>query len=881
MVEVGDPATKPGAGRPDVLAYPSPTTSRYLVFAAALLSAGLFVGGWVHNQTVGQEWADTYLDCRAKNGATVPAFSPESYDAQEGVRRCIADVEWTRALITLGGAGLAALIALVILVVAPVVVRRRRGLRELDSRLGGANDRVRLLADEAGVGSRVRPMLGRTTQRDAFSFGRPGRYVVVLPPAAAVRWRDESLFDPLVSHELAHVRHGDVALAWLTRSVGIGLAPLLAAPIVVGLVTGEPSLLPGYTWRAALLGLVVVLVSAALLRSREHDADLRAARLRGGPSAMTRVLDLTADRPATWRSWRSWSLLANHPRPQERRDILDDPAKAAGTGFVDGFTAAFLVGLALPLVVAAVSPVAAQLGDSNASYVVAAALLGPLLAGSVGLGAWRMALFERLAGTTVPAWRLAAGVGVGLVLGKAASLQQTAAGLTGLRSPAWLLVIGLAGAGATLLSSGLGHLWADAAPRVRGVRVSWWVALLVNALLFTTLLWAAELFVFAADNGGWVFARAGLVLTLSTWQVALVVLGLAGFALVALVLGRGASATAPAWLMEDGEPAAWPQVARPSPGLVVTSGLAAGLVAVGAIVAFRLAQGEAVTADEIYGRVLTFEWLSGLVAATCVLVIAVAYPGWGAGGGWLAGMVATSVVTAGFLTLNRVADGRFNTDMIRAFAVPALGLALFLGVVALPLAGSAARLPDRRPTRVALVALLCTVVVAVGAAELPARAHLVGTHPATDLLEGATPRQPADPEEAGRREVLTYAQDVAPGLYQQAQRLRKTLNRILGDDGLSAAVRAERIDVEVLGPLRDLLDDALAYDAVSAELDGVHQEAVAALRTAVEQAGVIIEYLRTGEQQLVDHALELRDEEDEHWGRWVEQLGRLVDDATA
>ena len=218
------------AARPDVLAWPSPTISRYLVFVTALLSSGLFVGGWVHNQTVGQEWARTYLDCQARHGTASTTFSDESYAAQQAVVDCAADVERTRALMTLGGAGVAALLGLCIVVVAPLVIQRRRRLRALGTPLQGAEDQFRLLVDEAGLKVRVRPMVGRATQRDAFSIGWPGRYTVALPPAVVVRWRDRSLFDPVVSHELAHLRHGDVTLAWLTRSVWIALAPLLLVP---------------------------------------------------------------------------------------------------------------------------------------------------------------------------------------------------------------------------------------------------------------------------------------------------------------------------------------------------------------------------------------------------------------------------------------------------------------------------------------------------------------------------------------------------------------------------------------------------------------------------------------------------------------------------
>ena len=65
-------------------------------------------------------------------------------------------------------------------------------------------------------------------------------------------------------------------------------------PAIVGLASGELSSLPGYAWRAAVLSVVVAVVSAALLRSREHDADLRAARMCGGFEVMGAALGSAA-----------------------------------------------------------------------------------------------------------------------------------------------------------------------------------------------------------------------------------------------------------------------------------------------------------------------------------------------------------------------------------------------------------------------------------------------------------------------------------------------------------------------------------------------------------------------------------------------------------
>src|SRR6266540_2092923 len=227
------PATPapPDRPRPNVLAYPSPTTSRYLIFLAALLSAGLFIGNWVHNQVLDREWFAAVVRCeqvaRQQTG-TQPSL--EAAIARENAAaRCRA-----------GAAGL------VVLYLVPGVLERRRRLRPIPPGLESAGERVAALAGEAGLASPPALMLGAAAQRDGFSYGTPGRYRIALPRAVAVRWRNASLFDPLIRHELAHVAHRDVALAWLARSVWYALAPLLAAPLVIMLFSSDRSLLGDY-----------------------------------------------------------------------------------------------------------------------------------------------------------------------------------------------------------------------------------------------------------------------------------------------------------------------------------------------------------------------------------------------------------------------------------------------------------------------------------------------------------------------------------------------------------------------------------------------------------------------------------------------------------
>src|SRR5919108_3278395 len=340
------PADRP---RPDVLAYPSPTTWRFLVFLAALLSAGVFVGNWLHNQVHYREWLTVVVRCNAEAlrqpDATGPSVSA-AIARERAASPCRGAVDRRWAAFMVAGAGAAGAAGLVVLYLAPGVVERRRRLRPLPPELRSAADRVAALAGDAGLARAPAVVLGDAALRDGFSYGTPGRYRIALPRGVAVRWRNAPLFDPLVRHELAHVAHRDVALSWLARSVWYALAPLLAVPPVVILLSGDRSILGDYLWRAVLFAVMVQLVSSALLRSREHDADLRAAKA-GGPEAVAALLARVPDPGAA--PWYR-RLAANHPSPSMRRAVLARPELAAGVTFLDGFTAAFLATLTVPLV---------------------------------------------------------------------------------------------------------------------------------------------------------------------------------------------------------------------------------------------------------------------------------------------------------------------------------------------------------------------------------------------------------------------------------------------------------------------------------------------------------------------------------------------------
>jgi Zn-dependent protease with chaperone function len=862
--------------RPDVLAYPSPTTSRYLIFVAALLASGLFVGNYVHSMVWGDSWQQTVSVCLNRTADAPPSALVESSRAFES---CTAGVERTRALVTALGAVAVGAAGVGLMWLAPVVVTRRRRLRPLPAPLSGAAERFAELARGAGVTARVVPVLGPTQQRDGFSYGAPGSYRVALPPAVAVRWADPSVFDPLVGHELAHVRHRDVPLAWLTRLVWWALVPLLALPVVVGLVRQDYSILGGYSWRVTLLAAVVALLSSQLLRTREHDADLRAAQLLGGPAA---VADLVGRLPRREESVVR-RFLARHPRPGDRVAVLGDPVLATRTGFVDGLTGGFLSAAALPLVVAALTPALAGIGYVVTAYLLAAALLGPMLAGSVGLGLWRAALVRRLEGARAPTAGVAAGTGLGLVLGQAVSLQQAGLGtLTGLTEPVWLLVTGLAGAGAVVVSSALGRLWADLAPRLPGPRPAWLASLALNSLLFATLLWACSLFQASIDLGGWSLARQTVPSTLSPWWVVGVALLLAAGAVTALVL-RAPGQPAPRWLVEAGEPT-WPGGGGGLLARSVVVGLVAGGCGAAAVVAFRLGVGPT-GVEATMQRFWAYQWVAALTAAAVLVVLVLADRDRGAGASLPGALVAVAGVVLGFHTLNMSLGARPDLQLVAQLLRPGVVIGLYACLLAAPIAAALAAALDPltralppRPAWLVPVALVVPFTVAGAATALGVRDVLVGpadgqvavTDPTSSELPGAL-----------ATEVSNYELEVVPDLLGAYGAAAGRAEEILADPTGDDATRVRRFDTEVLAPMDDLVERMELLPVGDARLAAAHAEALEGLTLATERFALLRDVGATADDEVVAQLTELQTREAEHWQSWVDQRAVLLDEVLA
>lgn len=276
-------------------------------------------------------------------------------------------------------------------------------------------------------------------------------------------------FRAVVLHEFAHIANRDITITYSTVALWRVFLTLVIAPYLVwssrnlyGFLTswGEPNGVPLLIRGLLLPALMVALVYLArsdVLRSREVYADLAAVRWGADPHKWdVRPRSLTGGRiRRAFDTLRE--LWGTHPRWEERRDTLADPAPLFGTRALP----MFLTGAATTMVnVYLLSYLSTY--DLYSLWRVQLVALAPaaLVAGVIGTALWRSVAYAVLRSSPIPS-----GVRTGLWLGAGAGVGQLLVGY-GLggsewmpRRPAVLLLVVCAGMAFTWWVTQCARLW--------------------------------------------------------------------------------------------------------------------------------------------------------------------------------------------------------------------------------------------------------------------------------------------------------------------------------------------------------------------------------------------------------------------------------------
>jgi len=241
---------------------------------------------------------------------------------------------------------LLAMVAVVVLAVSGARVASRMILRLRGAvRLGPRTaprlfSRVRWLARRANIPTPAL-YLTRTADANAVSLDLGGGQGAVMVTDGLLRLLDPDEVEGVLAHEVAHLAHRDSSLLAVTALLGRGVVLALEVAIwlalVVAFLTGAGGLvLLKLIGVAFVTPLALAALQQGLSRSREYEADRRAAQLTGRPWALASALQRLgarhsgllaraggSDDTPTW--------LRSHPPTSERiRRLMRGPDRALG-----------------------------------------------------------------------------------------------------------------------------------------------------------------------------------------------------------------------------------------------------------------------------------------------------------------------------------------------------------------------------------------------------------------------------------------------------------------------------------------------------------------------------------------------------------------------
>ncbi|MFI1761198.1 M48 family metalloprotease [Streptomyces sp. NPDC020800] len=382
---------------------PLPTTTR-LVLLVLVAGAGASFATWWWLVLGRANWPKAQLACLP----TADAAPQQVLDRFTG---CVDDVRLTQSAVVVCGP-----LALLALAVLCLTAGRRLSLLRHRATPDRSSPLALRLAAVTPEGPGRRPELwvrGRRVGLRARAAGTARRPRIVAD--SHVFSLPEHRVDAIFRHELAHLRLRDVGrvrlavTAWWLLLLGVTL------PMGVALVRDPGLLGVGLLVRMGIVLVVVFLTLRAVLRVREHDADLAASADPHAPRGATAAHLGSALPPGrAERLVRSLGL-ATHPAPAARLAVLADPARTWGLSSAECLTTGIGAGLVftdLTLLVAALMP-----GHTQLAYAVGGLLTGWIVAGVVTVAWWRAVAVGHRDASARRAAPAGAALGLGVFLG--------------------------------------------------------------------------------------------------------------------------------------------------------------------------------------------------------------------------------------------------------------------------------------------------------------------------------------------------------------------------------------------------------------------------------------------------------------------------------
>jgi Zn-dependent protease with chaperone function len=462
----GDSRFSEGASRPS-----RPLLGMYALTGVVLCCVGACAGQMLYQGDLGLSARSSGV---INQCATKFPFNALALGNLDEFQRCAAGAMRFEGLFILAAIGTFLFAAAALSVVVPWAELRRLARAAPLGEIPGVAGRFGSLCSAAGLAGRRLPSLhvagpGRPFVTQAFTTSVPWRRpLIVLPVAVAVARADPGRFDPVVLHELAHVRARDVSWVSSVRGITWLTVPLLGLTCVPGFLNSQGTTIPGTVLvQAGLFVVITAAFAAALLRLRELEADRQAAQWLGAPDALRRVLSTASPRSgAGWQAITRWFLrpMARHPSAMARVSALQAASISGDTDFA--YPLAVGVVTALAMSTTSYLTFLLDFGAGGWPQVAASATVGSIVLG-FGLtpGLIRQALAARRAGTVASWWRPVTGTAAGLLLG----LLVPPATLPGppmavISGAGWeyeavkILLIVVAGAGIATLAAGLASL---------------------------------------------------------------------------------------------------------------------------------------------------------------------------------------------------------------------------------------------------------------------------------------------------------------------------------------------------------------------------------------------------------------------------------------